>query len=246
MKKIFIFVLLVNLCIQLIVSQNKLRKVPLDSIFDIAIEKLIYYQDPIALKKGEFSEMEFKPVWYQADRGTSNSEGITPEVSMKFYQKRMEITREQIARSINDTVQKKEKNKYYQKWPVDYKFGEVWFTIKSTGEKIVLVLNTIKQNDLGNVRFKDPSKKNSEAIDSLGIYSSPIAYIFEDGIWKYGDQMYILEKLKKNAYRADYTLKGFKDVLFRAPMYIRSLKNSGKRVFETVENTANGAVAQLK
>jgi len=217
-------------------------RIPIDSISGITITKLIYYQTPIIEKKGSYASTEYKTVWHDANRAINDKN--TPEESLKYYQKRLGKTLQEIKRTNNDSLIAINEAKYYSEYPMDYKFGEVWFTFNSTGEKIVLVLNTIKKKEYANIKFKNPSKQNFESIDSLGVYGSPKAYIYEDGILKFGDQMNILERLNNGDSNVNYSLKGFKDVLFRAQEYVRSIIKSDTRVFETVENTATGIVVK--
>jgi len=240
MNRLIVFLAICQ-CFLVVKSQNKFKRLPIDSISGITIQKLVYYQDPIVIKKGVYQDTAYKSVWYKTDQIINEKNNAVE--TLNYYQKRLGKSLDQIVKSKSDTVVLNIKNKYFAEYPMDYKFGEIWFKFNSTSEQVVVILNTIKKKEFNNIRFKNPGKINAESIDSLGIMSSPKAYIFEDNILKYADQVYIFQKMEDapNIW-IDFTLKGFKDVLFRAPTYIRSIKKTGKRVFESIENTANGAV----
>ena len=229
--------------IQTVNSQSNYKEIPLDSVGGVIIEKLIYYKQPLEIKKNIFIDDGFLPIWFDAYRITSDDGYYKnkPEEALKLYQKRNGMSIQRIIRSTSDTTIQNRKKRYFSKFPMNYIYGEIWFTFISTGEKIILTLNTIKEKEYAFPKFKDPSKFNDEMIDSLEIHNSPKMYIYEDGIYKVGDQVYLFEKLE-NGKTIDYTLKGFKGILYRTPSYIRSVKKDGKRIFETVQNTPSGPV----
>lgn len=141
MKKYYLFgLLLIASGGQNVSSQNRIKKTSFDSIPDIKIDKLIFYQEPILIHRGEFAASEYKPIWYETQHMTSDCEDIKPELAINFYQKRIGITQQDLTNSIKDTTARKEKNAYYDKWPNDYKFGEVCLLLNQQEKKLYLYL----------------------------------------------------------------------------------------------------------
>ncbi|MDD4972564.1 MAG: hypothetical protein PHT07_24295 [Paludibacter sp.] len=102
-----------------------------------------------------------------------------------------------------------------------------------------------------NFRFNQPIKEkniDNEKTDSVSHPSSSIfACIYENGILKVANQMHVIDDLISNGgkYFIGGDLRRFKDMMFRAPIFIQSEVVNGKRVFETMEK-GNGGHKKIK
>lgn len=249
MKKIIfraLALLSLTICFSLANGQvSSYKKIPLDSLPNITINKLIYYQTPIYFYKGVLTNKTYLPNWYEAECAISNISVHKPSVKAKYYAAKLGVKEEELSRMDKDTFIINTRKRKFEKWPSKIFYGEVWLTINKTGQQVVLVLNTIKEKEFSNLEFRKPDKKNYEAINDNGSYFEPTVFIYEDRILKVADQFEIISQFtnsRKEVISLD--LETYQDLLFRSKTYVRSTLTNGKRIFETIENTPNGIIVR--
>ena len=245
MKTIFLksaTLLLLLLSINLVNAQgSSYKKIPLDSLSNITINKLIYFQEPLYFKKGNLSNKSYLPEWYNAECAISNISDMNASEKVKYFSIKLGVKEGDLARLDEDTAAINSRKRQFDKWPSKIFYGEVWITINKTGQQVVLVLNTLKEKEFENLKFNGPTNNNYEAINANGSNYEPTVFIYEDGILKAADQYEIISQFTKSRKETiSVGLEAFQDLLFRSNSYIRSNIQKGKRIFETVENTPSG------
>lgn len=227
-------------------SQNTdFKEIPLDSLSNISIKKLIYYQEPLYFKRLNLTNKSYLPDWYEAECAKMNVSNMKASEKAKYYSKKLEIKEEDLARMDKDTAIINARKRHLEKKPSKIIYGEVHLTIIKTGQLVVLTLSTINEKEFGDLKFQDPVKKNHETINENGTYLSPTVYIYEDGILKVADQYEIISQFTDNLNEVgNFGLEAYQDMLFRSKGYIKSNIENGKRVFETMEN--NGEDFKVK
>lgn len=234
------------------VKTNMVRKADIDTLSNIKINKLVFYQHPLCFENDSLKDLtSYVPDWYKAYYATFNSEKFEFRIDelLGLFHSTKGITKELAIDNMKE-IKKSGPSKYQLMFPYQYFFGEIWLTYLKTGEQMVLVMNYRTKNKIPALEFNQPIKKMNrmnEKIDSLTMKSNTMnVYIYEDGRLKYADYQYGMKQLicRNSSYMTISGLHDFKDVLFRAHTYIRSVIMDGKRVFETIENTPNGTLVK--
>ncbi len=240
LKSATFLLLLIN--INLVNAQGtSYKKIPLDSLSNITINKLIYYQEPLYFKKGILSNKSYLPDWYKAECVISNISDVKASEKAKYFSKKLGVKVADLEKLDKDTTTINSRKRQFDKWPSKIYYGEVLLTINKTGQQVVLVLNTLKEKEFENLKFNSPTNNNYEAINANGSYYEPTVFIYEEGILKAADQYEIISQFTKSRKETiSVGLEAFQDLLFRSNRYIRSTIQNGKRIFETVENTPTG------
>lgn len=226
-------------------------EVNIDTLSYLKITRIIYYQQPLCFEYDSLTDTNYIPNWYRAHCANSNIDYFKdyPKEAIGLLQKRMGTTEEDLANYAKRTKAKggrKKVSAYYM-----YIYGEIWLTYLKTGEQFEFIMKHagklgIKGNP--NFKFKQPVAKNQEdeKTDSIdNNWGMGEWFIFEDDLLKYADLSYVNEKIfEHNTLSWDFRLANFKNMLYRVPEYTCSLIKDGKRIFETIENTAKGPVVK--
>ena len=243
--KFYIIILILCLTQTRTYSQYIENQISLDSISNITINKIIFYKAPLIFTKGELDSSEYTPAWNEAASVVADAERLRHKnaYKAKYIQKRLGIDEKSFADHEKDTVNLNRTKRHYQQKPASYYYCEIWFQIKSTGENVVLAINTELLKDKTPLKIANASKNNIDEFDTKeGTIINPEFYIYEDGILKFADQSYYMHLLKNNKSWIKFDLKSIKDLIFRSKNYTRSILVKGKRVFQLVENTPNGII----
>lgn len=220
---------------------SKYKKTPLDSLTNISIIKLIYYQEPLYFKKGNLTNKSYLPDWYEAECVISNISDVKASEKAKYFSKKLGVKVADLEKLDKDTTTINSRKRQFDKWPSKIYYGEVLLTINKTGQQVILVLNTLKEKEFENLKFNSPTNNNYEAINANGSYYEPTVFIYEEGILKAADQFEIMSQFTNSRSEMGcFGLESFQDLLFRSKSYVRSTIKNGKRIFETVENITNG------
>lgn len=238
-------------CQNLNPSNNKVRMADIDTISYISIDKLIYYQNPLVLEYNSLIDKEYVPIWYKPYCANANYEYFKdyPKEAAGLFQSISGVTEEKLSEYLKKT-KAKGSLKDNLLLPFTYIFGEIWITYRKTGEQIIYTQSYESEKTIPKLEFREPVvKKNllNEKTDSIKELSGSItSYIYENGILKRANQPIVWKGMicNNSKYMISGSLNSFKDILFRAPRYIRSVVKDGKRVFETIENTKEGPVVK--
>jgi len=224
--------------------------VDIDTLSYLKINKLIYYQTPIEIYKGNLVDTLFVPDWYKAYCLLYNVDFFrkNPVEALNYLHKSCSITTtKEISQIINDSSLIKRRNFWYKEVPYDYVFGEIWLTYKETNQDFILVLCKNSEKKLVNLKLGTPKERNdsNEKLDFLKYSGFAInTFIREDGVLKLPDQTYISNLLEKNGTSIlNLTLKEFKNLLYRSSSYKRSnIDVKKKRKFDTLEKNGKERV----
>ena len=260
-KHLIIIPFLCSLSMVTISSQEKshpltsLIPVDIDTLSYLRIDKMIYYKDPLEIEYNSLTDNTFIPEWYNAFCACNNIEYFKnfPKESLKYYYKDMGYTETKQQDYYNQVKAaggtKENLLKINARFPVSnlYIFGETWLTLKKTGDKYILVQGIRSNNKFQNLKFtqaiKEKNIKNEQTDSIKNPWNSINIYINDNDTLKLVDQGHVLRDLIGNGNGfAGGDLANFKDIMYRAPIFIQSEMVNGKRVFETMEKGKEGPI----
>ena len=230
-----------------------------DKVDYLSVDSVIYYQNPLVLRYDTIQEETTIPIWFLAHCADKNPfffRNYLKEAPKYFHSMFQDIDSE-LKRKLDIF------NKYtleeIQPVPYNYVFAELWLTNKETNQKVILVisnqiLHPIHDMDYDNLDTtllgKLPHYFETNPNRYQEIYSgwtNTCCYIYEDSLWKYASQKYVLNELVNKGEKIYYGgIKSFKYFIERADSYTRGRIVNGRRIFETVKNTPNGPVVVSK
>lgn len=261
-KHLIIIPFLCTLSIATISSQEKfhssksLIKVDIDTLSYLKINKVIYYKDPLELEYNFLTDTTFIPKWYNAYCVNCNIEHFNNCLKdAKKYIYRDSVLTASMLQDYNNEVKTDGgtkariiKSKFLFESYL-YIFGETWLTLKKTGEQYVLIQGINSDHRFTDLRFSQPIKEKNLKNERTDSIKKPIrsysVFINDNDTLKFVDQMHVLNDLLSNHNKYSVgsgDLANFKDIMFRAPIFIQSEIINGKRVFETMEKGKEGHI----
>ena len=216
---------------------------------NIVVEKRVLYQIPYCLEYCNTIE-PYVPEWYPAycANGYWDYFDNYARDAVKYFYSKMNISSEQLAQHVESVKPTLEGKTPFEKYSgrYQYYYGEIWLRVKSTNERIVLLMgyqdqqmerkkdaSFAKIEDNGSITFSNPFKGQGNAT---------IHFIFEDNILKF--LRYSIYQEKTGNKRMGTSFSDFTDSLKVSSNYVLSTIKDGKRIFETIENTPNGPVVK--
>ena len=250
MKKIFLKISLLSLIsIQFLsvdAQSSKCSRGSMDSLPNIKLDNIIYYQKPLETHYGKLFSESYNPIWYNAfctvwyhERYNDN-----PEEVLTYLHSTIDMPDSSKIKIVKNIPQPSEYS-----IPYYYFFGEVWSRYIPDGDTIITVFYIGSKSKLNNFRLKTPINHNikNEKLDSLSTSGSinVLFFIKENGIVKYPAQSYVYNLLTQNQeYPFWLNLATYKDMLYRTNKYKISDIANGKRKFSTMEK--NGSKGFIK
>jgi len=233
---------------------ESLKAVDIDTLSYLKIDKVIYYKNPIELEYHVLTDTTFIPAWYNAYCVNSNIEHFTDYTkdAIKYFHKDMGVTKSMLQNYYNEVKASggtKDRIKSNEKFLFNsylYIYGEIWLTLKKTGEQYVLIKGLNSVNRIKNLRFnqsvKEKNLKNERTDSIKNPVNSYLVFINSNDTLKLVDQFHVLNNVLTNGrkYSIGGDLANFKDILYRTPIYIQSEAINGKRIFETMEKRKDG------
>ncbi|WP_281227048.1 hypothetical protein [Flavobacterium aquiphilum] len=257
-----IFRILLLLPVLITAQSNKTTEnVYYDKLPHIKIDKIVFYESPYTILYNKPMEINFKPNWYWGYCSSSYPlafDNFTKE-ALKYR-----ASDNQSSEQVLEDYEKKFKTLKNEQFrtPYVYYFGEIYFTYRKSKKQYIKTLyysfnkefKNLDFNKIDTLKFKkkktlEKGKKITDLEPNEMITYLPTTsdyYVLEDGIYKWGNLSNIHDNILR---QGDHSLffngnlfNQFCVMLRRAPSYIRSRVENGKRYFETVKQTPKGIV----
>lgn len=220
---------------------------PIDSIPNIVIDSIIFYDDPFVITEDKIESKGNSPVWIKGFCSTS-----LPTFFDLDAKKGIKYIHSSIAATEIDLQD------FYNKWkPNDkltrYMLGDIYFHDNKTNKRYIWTIswamlnnNSVRLSNLDLSKFRNRNCENDKyELFYKNDYSSFYFYVKENGVYKKCNDLYLFEVLNWDIRSKGGTFKSgrkFIEFVSRQKKYIRSRIVNSKRIFETVKNTPNGKV----
>lgn len=229
--------------------------IPIDSVPNIQINRIVYYSKPIEFKFYALTDTAYIPVWYKTFCADMNVEYFKdyPKEAIHYYSSELGIT---------ESFLKNQYDKYsneggFQEYLIKhdrqqflYIFDEIWITTRNDNANYLLLQGYESEEQIKNLRLSNKIiAKNikNEKVDS--IKNQPVAsFIFKvvNDTLKWVDQNTLDNIVLLDKHVIECHLNRFKDMCYRKPNYIQSEVENGKRVFKLMEKNAAGVYKVTK
>lgn len=242
-----------------ILAQNSsngknLKKIDIDSLSNMTIEKIIFYKVPIELEYYSLTDCTYIPKWYNAFCANHNMDYFSdyPNEAIKYMSKSMGLNKD-VLRShydnilsqggIKEVIKKVCLTDPYLKY--NYIYSEFWIKQKDTDLQYIYIQGIYSDKRIPKLIFDKslkPINSHNELTDSIKNQTrlTEIFVIENDTVKLVNQEQTLVHTLTNGRFDFASNLSEFKNILYRTQMFIQSNIVNGKRVFETMKKGKTG------